>query len=179
MINLIPTVVKKVIIKEYRVRVASVFLFILSVVSLLTAAFFLPSYVLISTQVDVYAKSATEAALQVADFDNAAKTLVNASQISHKITQQRDNKKFSETIAMIEASQGEGIEIELIELGRALNQLAPVKINGTADSRQNLANFRDNLLKQPEVADVILPISNLAKDKDIQFNLSIIFKPKE
>lgn len=178
MINLIPAVVKKVITKEYRLRVASVFLFILSLVSLLTFVFFLPAYVLVSTQVDVYAKSASEAALQVADFDNAAKTLVNASQMSQKIVELRKNKKFSEVITLVEANQGLGIEIEIIELSRAANLLAPVKVNGRADTRQDLANFRDALLKLPEVADVILPISNLARDKNIQFNLSILLKPE-
>ena len=52
-------------------------------------------------------------------------------------------------------------------------------ISGDATTRQALADFRDRLLRQPEISDVVLPISNLAKDRDIKFSISVVFKTTE
>jgi len=178
MINLIPSVVKKVIIRDYRVRVLSVFFFILSVVSIVIGFLFLPVYVLVSTQVNVYAKSAADAALEVADYASSTKILANANQMSQQIIQLRSADSFAATIKLIEANLGAGIKIELIELSRTAGDIAPIRVNGMADTRQNLSQFRDRLLALPEIEDVVLPLSNLAKDKDIQFTISVVLSKK-
>ena len=94
MINLIPTTVRNAVIKEYWLRVLSVFLFIMSVVAVVITLLFLPVYVLVSTQVDVYAQSALQAAERVADFDVSAKTLTEANQLAQKILNKKRLKIF-------------------------------------------------------------------------------------
>lgn len=177
MINLIPPVVRNAVVKEYWIRVVSVFLSITSVVALISILFLSPVYVLVSSQVDVYAQSANEAALRVAEYDISAAALVAANGMAQKIVELREVDNFSTTAELLESLQGEDIILEGFEFSRDQEgHLNPVQVTGKASTRQALANFRDILLKQPTIAEVNLPISNLAKDKDIQFSLSVVFK---
>lgn len=180
MINLIPPVVRKAIVKEYWVRVVSVFLFVASAVALISIVFLSPVYVLVSAQVDVYAQSASEAALRVAEYDVSAGALVEANGMAQKIVELREVDNFSAATELLESLQSADIVLEGFEFGRdADGYLAPVQVNGEASTRQALADFRDRLLAEPTVSEVNLPISNLAKDKDIQFSLSVVFKDVE
>ncbi|HMO77890.1 MAG TPA: hypothetical protein PKA42_00100 [Candidatus Paceibacterota bacterium] len=174
MINLIPTTVRNAVIKEYWLRVLSVFLFIISVVAVVITLLFLPVYVLVSTQVEVYAESAKQAAERVADFDVSAKNLTDANQLAQKILEQKQVKNFSTIIKLVESLQTTGITINAIDLSRAGQSLGSVRVDGLAKTRNDLASFRDNLIQHESIADVILPISNLAKESDIEFTLAVV-----
>lgn len=176
MTNLIPPSARKKIIIEYWVRVVSVWLFVVAAVCLLMIIMLLPVYVLVNSQVNAYALSAEEATKKVAQYDLSAGALVKANMLSQKIFDLRQVKHFSPVVSTLESLQGQGIDIEGYEFGRKENSLTPVEVTGRATTRQSLAQFRDVLLKQKNVSDVVLPISNLAKDKDIQFSISIVFK---
>lgn len=176
MINLIPPIVRKSIVTEYWVRVISVWFFILAVAATAIVFLSLPVYVLLSTQVNVYEQSAAEATQRVNEYDLSAGALVRANVMAQKIYELEDVEKFSTIITDIEALQGRGVVIEGYNFTHRENKLAPVEISGTAATRQALADFREALLTQEGVSDVVLPISNLAKDRDIQFSLSVVFK---
>lgn len=179
MINLIPTTVRNAVIKEYWLRVLSVFLFVISVVALIITILFLPVYVLVSTQVDVYAESAVQAAERVADFDVSAKTLTDANQLAERIMAQKKQEQFSTIIKLIESLLPAGVSINSMEFGRAGGVLSSIRVDGLADNRNNLASFRDILLQHESIADVVLPISNLAKESYIEFTLSIVLNEVE
>ena len=51
---------------------------------------------------------------------------------------------------------------------------ATFTISGVADSREDLLVFSVNLERDVLFDDVELPVSNLAKDKDIKFTLTIV-----
>lgn len=176
MINLIPPVVRKNIITEYWIRVVSIWLFIVAIVATAVVFLSLPVYVLVSSQVDVYAQSAAEATERVTEYDLSAGALVRANVMAQKVFELREVEKFSNTISTIEALQGNDIEIDGFEFARQEGSLAPVQVTGRAATRQALSDFRETLLRQETISDVVLPISNLAKDKDIQFSVSITFK---
>lgn len=180
MINLIPPVVRKAIVKEYWVRVISVFLCIVSAVVLVSAVFLSPVYVLVSSQVDVYSQSANDAALRVAEYDVSASALVAANGMAQKIIELHETDNFSDAVLLLESLQGNNIVLEGFVFNREKDgNLAPVQVTGKALTRQSLADFRDKLLAQSTISEVNLPISNLAKDKDIDFSLSVVFKESE
>jgi dipeptide/tripeptide permease len=179
MINLIPPIVRKAIITEYWVRVASVWLFVFGLVGAAVFLFALPVYVLLNSQVDVYATSAAEAAKRVAEYDLSAGALVRANVMAQKIFELRDVERFSEIVQLLESLQGTDIVLDSFEFSHTANALAPVIVTGEAATRQSLADFRDALLSQKNISEVVLPISNLAKDKEIKFSISITFKKAE
>jgi hypothetical protein len=178
MINLIPPVVRKAVVKEYWIRVFSVGLFMLSIVSLIVTLFALPVYVLVSSKVEVYADTVAKASEKVAEYDFSAGSLVKANQMAQSIFELRKVDSFTEAVNLIEKVKGSDVVINSYNFSRKGDVLSPVMVEGESSTRQALSDFREALLKQENITEVVLPISNLAKDKDIQFSLSVTFKPE-
>lgn len=176
MINLIPPIVRKAVVTEYWVRILSVALFMISIVSLVIILFTLPVYVLVTSKVEVYATSAAKAYEKVAEYDLSAGSLVKANMMAQNILDLRNVASFSEAVKQIEAVKGDSIILNGYEFSRKERALAPVLVNGEASTRQVLSDFRQALLKQDNIEEAVLPISNLAKDKDIQFSIAVTFK---
>jgi hypothetical protein len=173
MINLLPAPAKKGILFEYWVRVASVWMIIWSVALIAGTSVLLPAYVLIDSQVQSYADSAAAASQKVANYESVSVSLVEASQQAKMIVDEESLPLFSSYINKFELLQGEGISISVINLIRTETGMAPITIGGVARDRQALASFRDRLLADEAVDAVELPISNLARDKEIAFSITV------
>jgi hypothetical protein len=179
MINLIPPQAKKSLMIEYWVRVASTWLILWSITLIVSTIILLPTYVLIGTQVSVYKTSAEEASLKVASYKDVSRSLVNASQRARILVDESGLADISEFITLIEGLQGSEVELSQINLNRIENGFDPMIVSGTAADRQALASFRDRLLAEEKISSVDLPISNLARDKDIQFTITVNLKPTD
>ncbi|MCA9359177.1 hypothetical protein KC926_03160 [Candidatus Kaiserbacteria bacterium] len=179
MINLIPPLAKKSLLIEYWVRVATVWLMLISVALLCSAAIMWPAFVLIDGQVSVYETSAAEAMEKTADYKNVSKDLVLSSQQAKIIVDERNIDLFSEYIDLIESLQTSSISVSQITLSREGVGIAPIRIVGIASDRQALASFRDRLLEQEIVKSVDLPISSLASDKDAHFSITVVIAKPE
>jgi hypothetical protein len=174
MINLIPPTARKGVIAEYWIRVTSVWLILLAFALFAAAAISLPAYVLISSQVEEHESSAVEALQKVADYQNVTGALIEASQQAKLIVDEDNLPRFSTYVLMLQGLQEEGIQINTVNLKRDASGIVPIDVGGIAADRQTLASFRDRLLADESVVDVELPISNLARDKDIAFNLRVM-----
>lgn len=173
MINLIPPGAKKGIIIEYWVRVVSVWMILWSLALFAGAATLLPPYVLINSQVKEHEASAEEASQKVAFYKNVSEDLVEASQQAKLIVDEENLPRFSAYLLLLDQLQGEGIQINTVKLARDKANISPIVVGGMAADRQALASFRDRLLANESIAEVELPISNLARDKDILFSVTI------
>lgn len=176
MINLIPPQAKKSLLLEYWVRVTSTWLVLWSITLIVSAVILLPTYVLIGGQVDVYKTSAEEASQKVASFKDVSKDLFRASQEAKILVDEAALPNLSDFINLVESLQGSDIELNQINLSRNNQEINPMIISGSAKDRQALASFRDRLLAKEEITSADLPISNLARDKDIQFTITVNFK---
>lgn len=176
MINLIPPSAKKQIIHEYWLRVISIWFFILTGIFCILASLLLPVYVLINSQVAVYAPDAEVAINEAKSYDLSSTQLVLASKEAKLLLQLKEKTRFSELTETLFKLQNPGITINYLKFQETPTGLAPIDISGAATTRQSLANFRENLLQNPIIDTVDLPISNLALDKDIDFNISVKLK---
>lgn len=177
MINLIPPQAKKGVVKEYWTRVVSVWFYTWSAGLLGGVLIMVPAYVLISSQVSVYEASAKTASEKVASFEDVSKGLAASSQQAGKLVTSFRQSLISERIKSLRLLEKPGITISEFTVGRVDEVYEPIQVTGTARDRQALAAFRNRLLAEPNVASVDLPISNLAKDRDIQFSLTVTLKP--
>jgi len=176
MINLIPQSAKRSLLIEYWVRVVSVWLTVWSIAFFVGASILYPAYVLIGYQIEAYETTAQEASQKVLVYENISTSLVQASVQAKTIIDESSELDFSEFIDLFEGLQGTKIHLSQIGLSRNVTGIAPVKLVGVADDRQSLASFRDKLLAEEHVTEVDLPISNLARDKDIQFSITVTLK---
>ena len=176
MINLIPQRAKSSITREYWMRVVSVWLFILSGVTIIIAALLVPVFALVNSQITAYSASAEEAISEVNKYDLSSTALVRASQDAVKILRMQNDAKFTDYIALFESLENDSIVIERYEFTKQEEVLAPISISGKADTRQALADFREALLDNKDIETVFLPISNLAQDKNISFVITVTMK---
>ncbi|MEZ4103817.1 MAG: hypothetical protein R3B60_00855 [Candidatus Paceibacterota bacterium] len=179
MINLLPPEAKKNVVTEYWIRVTSVWIFILSVVLISVSLLLLPVYVLIDSQIGVYENKVNEMATKVADFDNAQQSLVKANNQAQVLINLRSIKKFSDLVDSFNSLQNNGLSISSMQFNRSDLKLNSVQLMGEAKTRQDLSDFRNNLLSLSKVSQVDLPISNLAKDRDIDFSIAVTLNDQE
>jgi hypothetical protein len=176
MINLIPPSAKSSITREYWMRVVSTWLFILSGVAIIITALLIPVYVLVNSQVTAYQETAEEAISEVNKYDLSSTALVRASQDAAKILKMQHEPRFTDFITLFESLQSESVTLDHFEFMKQGGELTPISISGKAETRQALADFREALLDNDRIETVVLPISNLAQDKDITFTISVTMK---
>ncbi len=179
MINLIPPEAKKHLIREYWIRSVTVWFFLWAAVFLLGIAVLVPSYVLINLQVKAYSASAASADEKNAGFEAVSKELERASKMAATLSNHFENPSMTELITLLKGFELSSIEITQMSLAREGANIGAVTVAGIADDRQSLATFRNRMLDSEQIESVDLPISNLAKDKQIPFELTITMaKPK-
>jgi hypothetical protein len=130
--------------------------------------------------VDVYTAHAEQATEKILNFENVTKDLQKAGQQAGILINGLNEPLVSDYILLFKELQDPGISLTSIGIRYTdKGVLGPANISGEADDRQALAAFRERLLSQPEVVSVDLPISNLAKDKDIQFSMTVTIADKK
>ena len=173
MINLIPAAAKSSLIKEYWMRAVTVWFFLWSVAILLGVFIMAPSYVLIHSQVTAYQDSAQTATEKIANYEAVSKELAQSGTWAGMMKNNFALPQTSAYIGLLRSLEGDGIEISTIAITRGEKGVEPIVVNGVADNRQALASFRDTLMAQAVVSSVDLPLSNLAKDKDFPFEVTV------
>ena len=173
MINLIPTTAKKKILIEYWVRVITVWMFLWSFIIVLSLVIFVPTYVLVNSQEKVYRASAAEASTEVDNYEAVAKSLNRTSKQARFIIDSAEDDLLSSYIILFKSLQNSNIELSQISINKNDEGLDPIRLAGVAEDRQALASFRDRLLEETLVESVDLPISNLASEEEIKFNITI------
>jgi len=176
MINLIPPSSKKKIILEYWARAVSVWFYVWASAFLLGAFVMIPVYVLVNLQVSSSSESAASANQKLASYEDVSDQLNNASLDAKALLDSGKYTPISTYTELFFGLENNDVTLSQISLARAKVGLGSVQISGSAATRQSLAAFRDSLLALPQVDSVDLPISNLAKDKNIQFALTVKLK---
>lgn len=174
MINLIPPEARSRIITEYWVRVGAVWLLLLGVAATAIATFLLPAYVLVGSQAGIYEVAAKEASTRVAEQEVTTKVLVEASTQAKLLVDDADKQSMMEFFDVVQSLVDPNlIEIKSYSLTRKDMTVQVVQVRGHAATRLSLSNFRDALTQHPLIEKVNLPISNLAKDRDIEFSIAL------
>jgi hypothetical protein len=176
MINLIPQSAKKAIKIEYWVRVVTAWSVLITGALLGSVVIMAPAYVLIDLQTDANEESSAAATEKIAGYESVAKDLTRSNVEAKAVLDTTSYVPMSDNVEMIRELENSSVVVSDIVISRSKDGFSPIQVRGEAASRQALAQFRDDLLANPTVANVDLPISNLAKDKDIQFNISVTLK---
>jgi hypothetical protein len=82
-----------------------------------------------------------------------------------------DTDRPLNSIDKILDQKGAGILITDFSLVKSTDKV-DISINGVATNRQSLITFKDRLNSSGNFSNVVSPISNLAKDKDIDFQIT-------
>jgi hypothetical protein len=176
MFNVLPDILKKEIKTDYQLHkwfVIVVAIFFLQVTFLIS---FLPSWVNsyskekeLTDQVSSMSKSSSyqnaDAASSVIESTNAKLKIISTNLGYPKITP---------LIKSILTNKAQGILISEIIYASSNATSAVISFGGVSNSRESLIKYADTLEQSKTFKKVDLPISNLAKNKDIDFSINLI-----
>jgi len=173
MINLIPPSAQKEVKKEYALRVATVLLSLIASACMIVVILCVPVYVLIRSQLDAFLSEYTQAHSESETYKDAEAAIVEANNTAQLLSLGHKDITLGEIVGELKELSGTDIAITETLLSRTADGLAPMSIKGTASSRLALTAFQTKLEDHPQFKNVVLPLSNLARDKDIVFNITV------
>lgn len=174
MTNVLPPHAKKQIVIEYWTRMVSAWVVVWSLCLLLGAALLWPTYVLLNGKTAAYQNAADQATERTDEFATLGRELVASTQQAEYLVRLKDRQTLSSVMSDVwQVANQKPVSITSLSLAKADGTLVTFRIEGVADDRLALADFRTSLLELPYVADVELPLSDLAENRDIEFGLQI------
>lgn len=179
MVNLIPPDAQKQVNREYWIRVCSVWLFLLGSAGVMVVLLYIPSYLLLQTQLKVKQSAHAEVNNQAEQFKQAEEAFTHSNEVAQLLLSSKEEVAFSFVMDEIQKIAPEGIVVTNFSFTRKDTKLEIVTISGQADARASLSRFREALELHPLFKVASLPLSNLAKDRDIAFTISIVPRNKE
>lgn len=179
MLNLLPKIQKKKIIREYQVRFWVVALALTFTAEIISLILLVPPYITAETRINILnAQSASFLAQNVT---------IETSKLGN-IVQQTNNylnilNSSSTPTSAVEALQNivnmPGVAVRMNSfVYTTQNGQQQIVITGTASSRQALLDFTKKLKNQPGIVSADLPVSDFAKSQDIDFSITILANPK-
>lgn len=177
MINLLPPHARKQVKIEYWIRAVSVWILLVTCACLAVGLLLFPSLVLISSQLALYDDEYAAASSQNESYGKIAAEIDIANQISAKLMEVERAPLFSGLLMEIDAVANEDIAVKSIVMERTNGTVESIIMTGEAVSRVALVEFRDELEKHARFDSVELPLSNLAKDKEVPFSITVTVLP--
>lgn len=176
MINLLPQERKKKLEREYLFRVGITYLLFLIAALIIGAIALLPTYFFAHAKESVVYKQVDElkATTQSNETSQVKADLLSVKERLSALAQGEDRTSFYHVIDTLASHTNTAISFSNISYTRgAGNTPTSLSLGGTAATREALTSFTQ-ALKDDELFDsVVLPVSSLAKDKDIEFHIDI------
>lgn len=178
MFNLLPPKEQGAIRKEYSLRRATLVLAVISDLALASIVFLFSAYA-ISAVEKKNAVAGLEGAQQIAGATFSAEELSGrlaaAKESAQALDVSGETGSIYELLRIFE-KKSEAIKIMDISYSGRAESPTELSLKGRAANRDSLTEFGKNLRNESRVASVDLPISNFAKEKDIDFNMTITVK---
>jgi Tfp pilus assembly protein PilN len=172
MINLIPPVARKNLVREYWARVITVWMFLAGTASLIILLLLLPTYVLIGVQISALKQIVASSSEKSSSYDLSAAALLEANRQAQLLVGTPELTPFSAYSSQLESLASGGVVLKEERFSRK-GDGGTIQISGVASTRQSLADFRDSIEADDNFTNVDLPISSLIKDRDLLFSMQI------
>lgn len=175
MFKLLPHHEKVRLQKEYRVRLAVVALFFLFSVEVVGIAALMPSFFLSKVKDDqIKNEQKVLGALMEEEKDpQLALELERAKNQIRQLVVDEETVEVAKLFGIVNKDRAPGISISSFDLDRKKEGEDELRIFGTASSRDALVLFNKTLETEELFTKVELPVSDLARNRDITFSIRI------
>jgi len=175
MSNLLPENLRDKIKKEYKLRLVIVSIIIVIIIQISLIIFMIPSWLSSFYKEKDFSLKNEEMSQFLSTLDIASTTsyikLVNTKLAT--IDKSLDYPKLVPIIDNVLSKKTSGIKIDGIYFTVNSENTAVLNINGIGSTRESIVSFAEKLRETSYFKNVNLPISNLAKDKNIDFAISL------
>ncbi len=179
MVNLLTVFEKKQILKEYRMRLATVSLFALSFLVAIAVVLLLPAYLLSSVkynevfeQLELEKKKISSISTQE-DPVEITKDVNNKLNILKGVDSSLPDPYEITTIIIKHKPKGVFISAILYDKNKDEGKIS---VNGVSKDRETMLSFLRSMETENEFSSVELPISSFVKGEDIDFSIRIIIE---
>lgn len=172
--NLLPKDIKKKLRTEYYMRVLNVNLLLLSAILGLGTVALIPPYMKVTTERSALAALLEHETAQRAEEGTTAPEdlLAGTKNTIVALREKLDHPLFTEIVTTTLSVRPEGIALVGLSFDRKNNAFV---VEGIAATRDALVVYKDALEHVPGVHNVTSPISNLAKNTNLPFQISFTF----
>lgn len=172
--NLLPAAYRKKVTIEYRLRVAVVVFSLILIIAVVGIALLTPSYFLSRSKRDSASeqKAFIERSIEFRESEISAELLRKTRDRLVLLADDGNRMSFTEIIEKLIRDKGIGVAISGISHVR-LGGTGTLTITGEALQRDSLLAFKKALDREASFSSVSLPISDLAKSRDIEFTLTL------
>ena len=174
MANLIPPDAKKAIVTEYWFRVLIMWFILTGLGLLFVAVLQVPTFMLLQSHAKSFNDAYNETQEKVDGFKDGEKSIDDANKLAKLLSAQAESTPLSEVMEILDEVAGNDIAITDMDFKKNENVLSEINVRGVALSREALAGFSTDIEEHSLFETAELPFSNLAKDKDISFNITVV-----
>ncbi|HEY4503783.1 MAG TPA: hypothetical protein VJJ28_01585 [Candidatus Paceibacterota bacterium] len=176
--TLLPDSEIRLLRREYRIRLLIIALFFISCATVIGILALFPAFMssYLNRDEDMSYIKELEKNRQANGVMDKEKELIKSQNLAKRIIEDKDSVIYSEIIQKIILRRTKNIQINSFELSYAVGTSTPVEviIQGKAMTREALMTFKKGLEGDIAFSKVELPVSDLAKNKDISFALRLI-----
>lgn len=181
MINLVPPQGKKLITREYLVRVFSVGALSLSLALVASTVALAPAYALFSVpsaapSVAGVASTSTALSNESHTEPKATELLSAAMILAHQLQRSKDTIAAFDVVTHIESALSPAIHTDSMSFSEDKSGVL-VQLHGIAATREGLKQFIDALKKDTYFTNAQVPVSDLAHDVDAAFTMTLNIRP--
>lgn len=176
MINLIPPAAKKRVVTEYWLRVVVVWEWLAVAAIILIGFMLVPASALINSQTAAFSSAYQDAKTGTQSYTGLVANVTQANLIAKELIHTNNTPYYSNFLTHINSLAPASIHIHVINMSWATSSIRTITVDGVADSRSALAQFKDTLSNDALFSNASLPLSNLAKDKDVPFLITLTTK---
>ena len=178
MFYLFPEKNKKDLKKELKLRILLVCLVFAGLIVVSLVVFMVPAYIAASIRAQYLdARRISLASTNASeDIKNSLAEMSGAEAKISILQPDTAGAPPSDVVGGVLSAQISAVRIQEISYSSGQGGTAAVQVSGIADERESLLSFVDNLKDQFKSAAVSLPVSSFAKDRDINFSISITGK---
>ena len=173
MINLIPPEGKKKISREYWLRVAAVWMLLIWITLVVFIFELLPSLVFVNALKNTMSEQFDQAMAASAAYEETEQLVRETNALIDHLDTVGAELFYSELLHELDNVARDHADISSFEFVTLDGEIETIVLSGIASTRTSLANFRDSLEAHPRFHSIDLPISNLAKESDIVFSISV------
>ncbi len=176
MSNLIPPQGHTSVAREYITRIFSVYGFLLASVLVALCALVVPTYALVDTQLNIHTLEDSSGDTLNSIFRDAETAIQEANGLLVQLAAPSKSVHASEILKEIQKSAHEDVAFKSFQINQAQEKdtrRITVSVQGVAGSRVALARLKVNLELSPLFERAEVPISDLARDAELPFVITL------
>lgn len=172
MINLLPPIGHHAVKQEYLFRVTASILLLFSFIAIFLTIAFVPTYVLVGAQIKAFeGVDGTDAEKET--LRSAEAEMQTAEDILKQLGKSTETLSHSLVIQEIQKMASSEIDFKTFRIDSTKDDVVVIQVQGIAETRESLAQYKIALESAPLFEKAEIPISDLAKETNLPFSITI------